>query len=164
MTKNFGQKKKPSDIYPGWVRVSVADAKGHLSGLLLEMEEEGRGVVITRHGHDVAAVVPISAAAMQVQADHVGDMRRDALLRGVDPVEQVVLQLYERALRGESLLPEEEAMVARLQAEAARAARKAFLEGLRREIGGSAVESVPEDRALLGSNPSAGTGSARGAA
>ena len=50
-------------------RVSVAEAKAHLSGLLQEVEN-GEDLVITRRGRPVAQVIPIGqpAKALDLEA------------------------------------------------------------------------------------------------
>ncbi len=48
------------------IEVSAYDAKAHLSGLLHQVEE-GETVVITRHGHPVARLMPLTGGRNDVE-------------------------------------------------------------------------------------------------
>lgn len=170
MKKKKSEKEKVAvvdsihDFYAGWVHVPTGVAREHLPTLLHDIENSGVGVVITRHERDIAVLVPISEKSKSVQADMIRMVRGEAVQRGIDPVEQAGLALMERVLRNEPLMPEELAMIERVQRVAQDAARTAFLDGLRREIGSGidpGPETVGEDRAPAGADSSAPTGRQR---
>ncbi|HEY6461457.1 MAG TPA: type II toxin-antitoxin system Phd/YefM family antitoxin [Polyangiaceae bacterium] len=49
-------------------KISLADAKAHLSELVDEAEHRGKRIVILRHGKPAAAIVPVAVAAPRRRA------------------------------------------------------------------------------------------------
>lgn len=80
----------------GDLAVGLEDARVHL-GLLLDRVERGEEIIIVRHGHPVALLVPYTAATPMPEAtlDAVAASRE--LLAGGRPHVQVVTAVYDDA-------------------------------------------------------------------
>ncbi len=69
--------------------VRSSEAKTHLAQLLDEVEA-GNTVVITRHGHPVARLVPDEEARRVDRAKVIAEMRAEAKGRGTITVEEIL--------------------------------------------------------------------------